>query len=44
MYPGREIIIGTTAMLTPQAYLLGLKAMKQLDGAGGAGGASVTKV
>jgi len=29
---GREIIIGTTAMLTPQAYLLGLKQMKQLDG------------
>jgi len=30
---GREIIIGTTAMLTPQAYLLGLKQMKQLEGA-----------
>ena len=28
---GREIIVGTTAMLTPQAYLLGLKQMKGLD-------------
>ena len=27
----REILIGTTAMLTPQTYLLALKEMKQLD-------------
>jgi syntaxin-binding protein 1 len=28
---GREIIVGSTSMLTPQTYLLALKQMKQLD-------------
>ena len=28
---GRDIIIGTTAMLTPKRFLLGLKNLKQLD-------------
>ena len=31
---GRDIIIGTTAMLTPKRFLLGLKNLKQLDHAG----------
>jgi syntaxin-binding protein 1 len=31
---GRDIIIGTTAMLTPKRFLLGLKNLKQLDLAG----------
>ena len=28
---GREIIVGTTDMLTPQGFILALKEMKQLD-------------
>ena len=28
---GRDIIVGTTSMLTPQTFLLALKEMKQLD-------------
>ena len=28
---GREILVGATAMLTPQTYLVALRAMKQLD-------------
>ena len=28
---GRDIIVGTTAMLTPKRFLLGLKNLKQLD-------------
>ena len=29
---GREIILGTTDMLTPSSYLLGLKDLKKVDG------------
>ena len=40
----REIIVGTTAMLTPQAYILGLKQMKQLDAEPPPGGSQPTAV
>ena len=29
---GRDIIVGSTAMLTPQRFMIGLKNLKQLDG------------
>ena len=31
---GRDIIVGSTAMLTPQRFLIGLKNLKQLEVAG----------
>ena len=29
---GREVIVGSTSMLTPQSFLTGLKQLKKLDG------------